>query len=421
MSFSDHLDDYVEAAAAKYLSAVDALPDVSNQHEIGGLVRVGFKRYLGEPGRGDKSVFNARLVYVSDDEEAPTVCDDAVTWYGATRRDLDRALEYRLYYKSNSVTAMLNEGDFLLVAKLKDGSLLLVFTPAGGTVEAQLRSLFGLSDVGESFKAGTLDGRTLLLPLRLLLEDIGLVCWESGDEGGWLERLVGKFGEKTFPATKEFSCFARESADDVDPVADPDRALVGWMDHEEFLFRVFEKHLVAQRLRQGFGAEGGDVDEFIGYSLSVQNRRKSRVGHAFEGHLEAVFRANSLQFERGKKKDQVTENNSKPDFLFPDFASYHDCDFPSNRLFLLGAKTTCKDRWRQVIAEASRIKRKHLVTLEAAISESQTGQMEAHDVQLVVPAPIAMTYSVTQQRWVMNLGEFVELIRTHGLTVGSAR
>lgn len=37
------------------------------------------------------------------------------------------------------------------------------------------------------------------------------------------------------------------------------------------------------RLKAGFGENGEDVDAFISFSLSVQNRRKSRVGHAFEG------------------------------------------------------------------------------------------------------------------------------------------
>lgn len=411
MSFTDHLSDYVEGVAAKYLTAVDARPDRSNQHEIGGLPKVGFKRYLGEPARGDKSIFNARLVYVSDDDNAPTSCDDTLTWYGATRRDLTRKLEYRLYYKSNAVTALFNEGDFFLVAKLRDGTLLLVFAPRNSTAEAQLRVLFGLGDVGDAFSTGSLDSKTLLLPLRFLLEDIGFVFKEGGKEAeNWLDRLLQKFGEQ-FPATKEFSSFARESAADADPATDPDGALIEWMDHEEHLFRLLERHIVAKRLKQGFGSEGDDVEEFIKYSLSVQNRRKSRVGHAFEGHLEAIFQANKVSFERSRTKLQVTENNSKPDFIFPCFASYHDNSFPEDRLFLLGAKTTCKDRWRQVLSEGARIKRKHLITLEAAISQSQTDEMEAHAVQLVVPMAISTTYSLDQQKWLKSMSEFIEIVQ----------
>ena len=45
-------------------------------------------------------------------------------------------------------------------------------------------------------------------------------------------------------------------------------------------------------------------------------------------------------------------------------------------------KSTCKDRWRQVLTEADRIEKKYLFTLEAAISNNQTDEMQAKNVQL---------------------------------------
>lgn len=183
------------------------------------------------------------------------------------------------------------------------------------------------------------------------------------------------------------------------------------MDHEEKLFRIYERHLVQQRLRWGFGTNGDDVDEFIGFSLSVQNRRKSRVGHAFEGHLDQLFRLHGLRFEQGRGKGRVTENNAKPDFLFPGFADYHNAGFPADRLSMLGAKTTCKDRWRQVLSEADRIPGKYLVTLEAAISEGQTREMQAHGLQLVVPTPIQTTYANNQRQWLIGLEAFISVIK----------
>ena len=63
------------------------------------------------------------------------------------------------------------------------------------------------------------------------------------------------------------------------------------------------------------------------------------------------------------------------------------------RLTMLGAKSTCKDRWRQVLAEAEKISRKHLLTLEPGISEPQTHQMEASSLQLVVPQPVQGSYT----------------------------
>jgi len=248
--------------------------------------------------------------------------------------------------------------------------------------------------------------------VRLLLEEIGLVTREEDERGQWLELLVAKFGGSSFPPTWQFSVLARDTLKgEFDPVADPDAALMAWMDHEEFLFRIYERHIVQRRLREGFGPDGDDVDAFIGYSLSVQNRRKSRVGHAFEGHLEYLFQTNGLKFERSRGKGKVTENNSRPDFIFPDFIAYHDSGFPVERLAMLGAKTTCKDRWRQVLAEADRIECKHLVTLEPAISAAQTDEMASAQLQLVIPESVHHTYSTRQRGYILRLRDFVDYVR----------
>lgn len=78
---------------------------------------------------------------------------------------------------------------------------------------------------------------------------------------------------------------------------------------------------------------------------------------------------------------------------------------------MLGAKTTCKDRWRQVLSEAHRITRKHLITMEAAISEHQTKEMMSHDLSLVVPERIKSTYTDQQKDWLIGLGAFIELVK----------
>ena len=110
-------------------------------------------------------------------------------------------------------------------------------------------------------------------------------------------------------------------------------------------------------------------------------------------------------------RQAVTENNAKPDFLFPGEAEYHDEIFSSARLSMLGVKTTCKDRWRQVLSEAKRIKQKHLFTLEPAISVNQTSEMVAHHVQLVLPAGLHNTYTPEQQGTLDNLQGFIEVVR----------
>jgi len=410
---SDKVSDYFDGVAAKYLRPVDANPNKSNQHEIGGLPSAGFMKHLGTPQGHQKIRFTARQIYISDDSVVPEISDGRVTWYDVRSYDDKREPEYRLYYYPNSVTELISEGDFLLIAKLRDNSLLMIFTPADSTVENQLRLLFGLGKVGNRVSAGAVTEQELYLPLRLMLEDIGVPLeHQQPDESMWLEKLIREFGSKKFPTTQEFSIYARSNlARDVEPISDPDSTLIRWMDHEEKLFRVLERYYVQERLRMGFGNDGEDVDGFISYSLSVQNRRKSRVGHAFEGHLDYLFTQNGLQFEQGRGKGKVTENNSKPDFMFPGFSEYQNSDFCVQKLFMLGAKTTCKDRWRQVLTEAHRIPEKHLITLEPAISEKQTNEMRFHGLQLVLPTPIHNTYSENQRGWLMGLSEFIAFVK----------
>ncbi|EUJ11156.1 EcoRII family protein [Methylophilaceae bacterium 11] len=427
--FSDKLSDYFEGVAAKYLSAVDAEPSKSNQHEIGGLPSAGFKKYLGIPGKQEEYRFRARQIYITDETEDPVTCDSQVTWYDSRRKSLNRGPEYRLYYYDSPVINLINPGDFFLIAKLQEGvipaqliepnpelfsaeagNLLMIFTPAGSSIEHQLRVMFGLDKVDESFSAGKEDAISLLLPLRMMLEDIGIDFGEPKDSDDWLKVLLDKFGGATFPTTAAFSSFARETIGKVvSPIDDPDATLMAWMEHEESLFRIYERNIVQERLRAGFGNNGEDVDAFIDFSLSVQNRRKSRVGHAFEGHIGCLFDQNGLQYEQGRGKGKVTENNAKPDFIFPSFEAYHAAE-PNTGIYMLGAKTTCKDRWRQILPEANKISTKHLITLEAAISEQQTFEMQHHQVQLVIPAAIHATYKSSQVDYLWTVADFIGLV-----------
>jgi hypothetical protein len=150
-----------------------------------------------------------------------------------------------------------------------------------------------------------------------------------------------------------------------------------------------------------------DVEGFLRFSLSVQNRRKSRVGLAFENHLEILLGQHGIRFSR----TAVTENRSKPDFLFPSAEAYADAGFDASRLTMLGVKSTCKDRWRQILAEADRIPEKHLLTLEPAISRQQTDEMREKRVRLVVPFELHETYLQEQRDWLLDLREMISMVR----------
>jgi type II restriction enzyme len=78
---------------------------------------------------------------------------------------------------------------------------------------------------------------------------------------------------------------------------------------------------------------------------------------------------------------------------------------------MLGAKTTCKDRWRQVLAEAEKIREKHLFTLETAISENQLREMHASSVVLVSTPTVLSTYPVFLERMTICLNDFIKIVK----------
>jgi hypothetical protein len=86
---------------------------------------------------------------------------------------------------------------------------------------------------------------------------------------------------------------------------------------------------------------------------------------------------------------------------------------------MLGVKSTCKDRWRQVLAEAMRIERKHLLTLETSISVNQTDEMQTNRLQLVIPRSLYDTYSDAQRTWLQDLAGFIGTVREKQFRRGS--
>jgi hypothetical protein len=343
-------------------------------------------------------------MYLGDEEEKTARADGYLTWYDSRLDQPHRSAEYRLYFPSTIVSEMMQEGDLLLVARRADGDIFVIAVQGGSTVENQVLWLFGISEVERQFVIRGYEADNEDIPLnfasKFILEELGVEIEEADDS--LLSTLLDRFSGR-FPKTADFSAFARLAVGATSH-DDPDGVIMAWIEKEEALFRQLERHIVAERLRQGFGE---DVDAFIDFSLSVQNRRKSRVGHALENHLEQVFKEHSIAYSRGK----MTENRAKPDFVFPGIAQYHNPEFPAIRLTMLGVKSTCKDRWRQVLSEARKIEQKHLFTLEPGISENQTGEMAHHQLTLVLPNNLHTSYKPAQQEALMNLQAFIELAR----------
>ena len=396
------LSNVFVGAVAKRLTLVETITDRSNQHEFQGIQPL--RQLLGDD---DRKGVGAEFIWLSDDQGSLTEAG-FLSWSNV-RKGKPRPPEYHLYYSGNAVTERMATGDLLIVALKQDGTFLVVVVPANATTENQILWLFGLEPPPEKgvsiHRFDTGNDIELGFAARYILDELAIEPEEP--EAVHLDSLIEPFG-LIFPSTRVFSDLARKSLPEVDAIDDPDRALVDWLDREEQLFRRLEHRVVAERVTNGFQERGAvDVDGFLSFSLSVQNRRKARAGQALENHLEAVFLAHGLKFARGA----LTENRNKPDFLFPGVAEYADPAFPSARLMMLGAKSTLKDRWRQVLSEAIRINEKHLLTLEPGISENQTDEMRAKSLQLVIPRVLHRSFRPGQREWLMDLAAFLRLAR----------
>lgn len=313
----NRLSTYFLGVVAKRLSAVEADANRSHQHEISGIAAV--KDVLGS----EKCIFRAQFEYPSDEEDQQTSAEGSLTWYDARAPRPSRS-EWRLDIPDDAVFEQAAEGDLLVVGRKPDEQLLVIVARGGSTAKNQLVVLFGYGKQASgafSVRNISSNDQQLDLAAKLLLEFIGVELLDA--EERLLEDMLNRWGG-TFPPTTVLSKYARNNTPDVSVEVDPDAAVLVWTEREEVLFRTLERHLVAQRLEVQFP----DVDGFTNYSLSIQNRRKSRAGHALENHLERIFSTFQVPYSRG----QLTEHRARSDFLFPTVAAYRDSAFPSQHL-----------------------------------------------------------------------------------------
>ena len=219
-----------------------------------------------------------------------------------------------------------------------------------------------------------------------------------------LELWDGSRDGAEFPTGKELIDFiVRKYADTAKlPV---DKRLLTRRDLEYVEFRRLEKTVVLPRVKDGFDG----VDQFVDYANSVTNRRKSRSGKSLELHMVNILEEEGIH---NFAHDKVTEGNKRPDFIFPSIAAYKNPTYPDKNLRMLACKTTCKDRWRQVIDEAPRIHLKHLLTLQQGVSENQYAQMQEAGVRLVVPKGLHSSYPKKVRPNLESVEGFIASIRS---------
>lgn len=219
--------------------------------------------------------------------------------------------------------------------------------------------------------------------------------------------FIAKYAD--FPDTREMASGARFCFNEANGiitrniVTAPDDVLLGWLDTEYTLFKYMEEKVYSDITTKPFP----NIDTFVAMANEVLNRRKSRAGKSLEHHLADIFTHNELIFE----EQVITEEKKKPDFVFPNGQCYHNLTFPGELLTVLGAKTTCKDRWRQVLNEADRVDDKYLFTLQQGISSNQLKEMQDYRLHLVVPHKYLTSFPKEHRGNISDLSTFIGMVK----------
>ena len=181
---------------------------------------------------------------------------------------------------------------------------------------------------------------------------------------------------------------------------------MAWIETEAAVFRAWEDAKIARRLNDGFLNSSGvpDIQGFRDFSMSLRQSRVSRAGRALQFHFKTLLDERKVRYAM----EPVIDGGEIPDFLFPGVAEYKDDQYPSERLRMLAAKFTAKDRWRQVLNEAKRIRPKHLLTLETGISDRQMGLMQTAQLILVMPDVIRRRYPQGQEERIVAVASFID-------------
>lgn len=192
-----------------------------------------------------------------------------------------------------------------------------------------------------------------------------------------------------------------------DTLLPPDKRLMRRRQCEFEIFRSVEAATEIPAIKSGFG----NIDDFIARAQTILQRRKSRSGRSLELQTKAIFTEERLIEGTDFSHQPESEGGKKPDFLFPSASAYADSAYPAGKLRMLAVKTTCRDRWRQILNEADRIPQKHLLTLQEGVSESQFREMTAAGVRLVVPSPLVETYPKEVRPHLQSFESFIGDIR----------
>ena len=395
------------AVAAKTLSAVEVDPRSSNQHELAaGTLRRLLIDHGAMPADQHRAEISVRLLRLVDDEDVERI-EDRITVYDARRQQSHRGSEWRAYYGHGSPAEQLlhtmREGDRMVYAIDRTGVTHVLLASSGSHWAKVLEATLAIEGTPQLrvVPEYELSSAQRNNPVALIADALEISPPDRSDEEWLLERFGGELPVE-FPDTRTMAALAHDRVG-LDPRdTDADELLERWLTTETELFMLLERSDGERRIDACT-----NFDEHVSTVLSILQRRKARRGRSLEIHLESVFTARDLPYERQVE----TEPGSTSDFILPGIDAYRSLAHNGGTdvgVLHLGAKSTARERWKQVLSEASRLRRRHLATLDPQLSGASLASMLEHDVVPVMPARLGALYGIDA---VMSIEEFIERAR----------
>lgn len=209
----------------------------------------------------------------------------------------------------------------------------------------------------------------------------------------------------TFPGVKVFSKHTIDvllaCVPDFTKLVEDDQ-LLRLISEEYTLYRMVERKVFQPEVGRLFAS----IDDFLQTALSILQARKARAGRSLENHIEYLLVNAGVPYQMRPVVD-----DTRPDVIIPSKEAYLDQSFPNRKLFMIGVKRTCKDRWRQVTKEAPRIKHKHILTLQEGISRTQLDEMSKSKVTLIVPNRLHKEYPGDRRDTLLNIHDFITTLK----------
>lgn len=299
-----------------------------------------------------------------------------------------------------SVFADLMPASFLLMGRIEHegGTAFECLTIDSASDEAPL--LAELFDIGPDFLIGEFDPTALRR-----LEHERVLGFAEQVIAAWFAGRIDVFARNNaaMPGTAELASLARgaylekygrktlnpfELAAPGDALRDISRSI------EWDLFRNFQrKERAVELVRIVLGDEPAKVSaadiirqlidtlpEIDALMLSASQQRKSRAGYSYEHHIEAMLADGAVPFE----KQVIIAARKRPDFILPSLR-FMDSGKPSAQTALiLSAKTTLRERWKQVEREKGD-RNLYLTTVDENIAGNAIEDMASFGVHLVIP------------------------------------